>query len=397
MKNATGIRYAIIPQGGVKEELWERQDIEALCRAGKLSPKSVVYVPDANEWKQLGDTDFAGFFAKSDPPSDKEKASPPSSSAYQDQYEAAVQQLRTNPADVGLRLSAASLALALGKMDSARDHYQEALDLRPYHPRVAQEAKRNLPPAKLKTLRCLEKPPQVWENPAAIFMYPYSRGPLYLAVPAAAIFGMFWSAWAIVPLLLVVGLWSIESMRTSARGERRAPLWDGLVADPLHRIAKPIAVTSVAILEIVAVFGAIAGLLIVTKLSDESNFILVVGKSPFLTVLAFTVGVFYVPAMLMLSASASAGLRDAANPKTVVAAIRVMEVEYVLCSSFAAVLIFLVWGVGALLGRVSWIDRVFYAVAIVYLLLAMSFMYGRVLARFRDDLERQVLRVSSDA
>jgi hypothetical protein len=156
-------------------------------------------------------------------------------------------------------------------------------------------------------------------------------------------------------------------------------------------------VTAVAALELCAVFAAIAGILVATRLSRESNILLVIGKSPVLTVLACTAVVFYVPAVLMLSVSAASRLRDAANPKTIVSAIRIMEVEYLFSASFVAALVFAVWGVGSLLGDVSWVDRAFYSVAIVYLVLAGSFVFGRVLARFRDDLERRVLGAPSGA
>ena len=103
-----------------------------------------------------------------------------------------------NPTDVALRLRAADLALALRDVDAARDHYQKALEASPYHPRAAQEAKRKLPPSKWKSLRYLEKPPPVWDTPAAIFTYPYSRGPLYIAVPAVVLAGLLWTVWTAI-------------------------------------------------------------------------------------------------------------------------------------------------------------------------------------------------------
>jgi uncharacterized membrane protein len=397
MKNATSTQYAVIPQGGVKEELWELQDIERLCRAGKLPPNSLIFVPEANEWKKLVDTNLADCFEKSDTADSSSEAVPPQDAAYREQYDAVIQQLHANPSDIGLRLNAADLALAMGKTDWARDHYQEALDLNPYHPRVAQEAKRNLPPSKSRTLKHLEKPPQVWDDPASVFMYPHSRGPLYLALPAAVLFGMFWSVWTIVPAVLLVGFWSMETMRSAARGEKRAPVGGGLASEPIRRIAQPLAVTAMVAFELCAALAAIAGILVATRLSSESNIYLLVVKSPVLTVLAWTAVAFYFPAAFMLSVSNAARLKDAANPKTVAAAIRLMEAEYLLSASLIAALVYAVWGVGSLLGDVSWIDRAFYATAIMYIMLAGSFVFGRILARFRDDMEKRVLSASSGA
>lgn len=395
MKSATGSRFSIIPQGGVKEEFWEWADIEAMCRAGRLSPLSLIFVPDDNSWKKLADTELALCFPKNDERGKKNETPVIGKTGQKEEYESAIQQLHANPGDVGLRLGAAEIALAMGKTDIARDHYQEALENHPYHPRVAQEAKRNLPPSLWRSLKCLEKPPQVWEDPAAVFMFPYSRGPLYLAVPAALVFGLFWTAWTAVPAVLVISLWVIETVRSTSKGETRAPLWDAFMGDPLGRIAKPIGVATAAALEVIAVFAAAAGILVVTRMSDEPNILLVVKKSALLTVLFTTVSMLYLPAVAMLAVAPAARLGSAVNPKVVVRAIRLMEGEYLLSVLFVALLLAVAWGVGALLGAVPLVDRAFYAAATVYVLLAGSFVFGRLYARFGDELEKRVLCLRS--
>jgi len=389
MKSATGNRFSVIPQGALKEEYWEWAAIEEMCRTGKLSPRSLIFLPEEDAWKKLSESRLAACFPKSDAP-----ASPaPETEApgHQEEYDRVMEQIRTSPGDAGLRVTAAEIALAMRKTERARDHFQEALDIQPYQPRVAQEAKRNLPPAMWKTLKCLEKPAAVWDDPAAVLGFPYSRGPVYLAAAAAILFGLSWSLWTIVPAYLVLSLWVAETALAASRGEIRAPLWRGLAGDPLGRIARPLAVASLAAIEIVAVFWVIAEAHLLARLSSEPNAFFVVWKSELLIVLLATVCLLYLPAVTILSITPAARVTEAIDPRSVVRAIRLMEGEYLLSVLFAAVLFGVMWIVGALLGKIPVVDRAFHAAAIAYILLAGSFVFGRLQARFRDDLEKRVL------
>jgi hypothetical protein len=74
-----------------------------------------------------------------------------------------------------------------------------------------------------------------------------------------------------------------------------------------------------------------------------------------------------------------------------------MEGEYLISVLFAAILFCAAWGIGALLGGVPLVDRAFYAAATAYVLLAGSFVFGRLQARFSDDMEKRVLGRRSDA
>jgi hypothetical protein len=397
MKNATGSRFSVIPQGGLKEESWEWSDIEAMCRAGRLSPQSLIYIPEEEAWKKLSESKLATCFPKRDASDGEKDAASAQKTLRQEEYDRVLEQIRSNPGDIRLRLTAAELALAMGRTERARDHFQEALDIQPYYPRAAQEAKRNLPPSLWRTLKCLEKPPQVWEDPAAVFMFPYSRGPLYIFVAAAAVFGFFWTFWTAIPGFVALSLWAMETTRGVSKGENRAPLWDGFAGDPVGRIARPIGIAVLGGLELAGVFAAFAGLLLVTRMTSEPNVLLVIGKSALLTVLLATTSLLYLPAMAMLSITPAARWTQAINPKTAVRAVRVMEGEYLLSVLFVAALFSAAWGVDALLGGVPLVDRAFAAAATVYVLLAGSFVFGRLHARFRDDLESRVLGARSSS
>jgi len=388
VKSDTSSRFAILPEGGLKEETREWTDIETMCRTGRLSPDALIFLPEQDAWMKLADTALAACFKKREAIEANPGETLSNQPRWEETYESVTQQIRLDPSDTSLRLRAAEIARAMGQLDAACGHYQEALDISPYHPRVAQEAKRNLPASRWKRLRFLEKPPQVWEDPAGVFAYPCARGPLYLAVPAAVVTGLFWTIWTAVPALLLLSLWAIETIRSSSRGDKRPPLWKGLVADPLGRAAKPLAAATAAALELLAVFAVIAGVLILTRLSGGSNILLVIRKSPVLTVLLCTASLLYLPAVMMLAAAQTVRLRDIVNPKYVVRAIRVMETEYVLSAFFVALLFCVMWGVGALLNFVPVLGRIFCAAAAVYVLLAGGFVFGRLNGRFEERLER---------
>jgi hypothetical protein len=346
---------------------------------------------------KLIDTDLAGCFKKVEGVGSNRDEASSSETRREKEYESVTQQIRLSPCDTVLRLRAAEIARTMGQIDAACGHYQEALEISPYHPRVAQEAKRNLPSSKWKTLKFLEKPPQVWEDPAGVFAYPCARGPLYLAIPAVVLTGLFWTVWTVVPAVLVLSLWAIETVRSTSRGGRRPPLWEGLLAEPRRRIAKPLGVTVAAELELFSLFAVFAGILVVTRLSGESNIILVIRKSPVLMVLLWTVGLFYLPAVIMLATAPAARLRDIANPKRIIAAIRVMETEYVLSVFFVALLSCAMWGVGSLLDFIPVLGRAFYAAATAYILLAGGFVFGRLNGRFEERLEKRTADTESPA
>jgi uncharacterized membrane protein YciS (DUF1049 family) len=152
-----------------------------------------------------------------------------------------------------------------------------------------------------------------------------------------------------------------------------------------------LAIAALGALEVIAVFAAIAEVLLLARLSTEPNVFFVVWKSELLVVLFSTASMLYLPAVMMLSITPAARMIETVDPRVVVRAIRLMEGEYLLSVLFAAILFSVAWGIGALLGGVPLVDRAFYAAATVYVLLAGSFAFGRLQARFGDDLEKRVL------
>ena len=388
MKNAAKTQYSLIQKGGLREELWEWADIEVVCRTGRLSPESMIFIPEEDEWKKVIDTELAVFFDSAETrggDSSREKG-------YEGEYESVVQQIQSTPGDTNLRLSAAELALAMGDKDAARGHFQDALELSPYHPRAVGEAKRTLPPVMRKTLRFLERPPHVWEDPLKIVLYPFALGPLYVVFPAAVLTALSWKVWSAVPCALALCLWAVGAIRASSRGEPCPPLWRNLFSDPLRSVARSTALLAIAGVELFLPFVVVAGILLVTGMSDQPNVFLVIRKNPVLTVFLLTTSLFYLPAVFMLAAASAARFRDVVNPLRIASVIRLMEREYVGSVFVLGLLSCVTWGIGGLMDPIPFAARVFYAAAAVYVLLTSGYIFGRLYARFAEQLDR-----SSDA
>ena len=389
LSNATKTCYHVLQKGSLKEEIWEWGDLEATARAGRLSPDSLIFFSDENTWKKAIDTDLADCFA--------EPAEAETDREFESEYQDALADIGQNPADNGPLLHAAEIAVAMGNKEAARDHYQKALELTPFHPRVAQEAKRNLPLAQLKTLRLLEKPPHVWDEPLRLAAYPAARGALYFLVPTFVVFAMSWSIWTLIPCAYILGLCALEIIAATSKGEPRPPHWRSFVAESVRRILKRFVALLGVTLELYLPLAAVAGVLMITGQSDRSNLIEVVSKSPVLTVVGFTASLIYLPAALMLVAEVGTRVRDALNPLHVGSVIRLMEGEYVVTIGFVLAMVCAIWGLGRPLGSVLVAPNVFYAAATVYAVLAGGFVLGRLLARFREQLEGSAAPDSSGA
>jgi hypothetical protein len=384
VKNTTKNGYPVLQKGGLKEEVWEWTDLETVARAGQFSPDSLIFFEDENTWKKAIDTDLADCFATIEP----DPATNQSTRDFETEYEDALREIREKPADQGLVLHAAEVALAMDNADAACGHYQLALEMTPFHPRVAQEAKRNLPHAQWKSLRLLEKPPHIWEEPFHLAVYPLKRGPLYMLIPAIAIFALSWSIWTLVPAALLIGLWATEVIAASSGGRAKPPLWHSFVSDPPTTILRRLAVLTGVAMELYLPFVAIAVVLMVTGQSDRANIFEVIARSPVMTVVVFTVSLFYLPAVLtLLSASSTTRIRDALNPLHIASAIRRMEGEYIAALGFILAMIGALWGLGRLLGPIPLAPRVLYAAATVYAVLAGGLVLGRLYSRFREQLE----------
>jgi len=395
MQSTKNTQYSVLQEGALKEETWEWDDLAAMCRAGRMSPESLVFIPEDNGWKKLHDTPLAEHFSAD---SATEAADSRESSQLEDissRYDALIGEMNENPNDNDLTLHAAELALAKGDVEAACKHYQRALEISPYHPRVGQEAKRNLPASKWRTLRFLDKPPHVGEDPLAVLAFPFARGPLYFIIPAVVLAGLSLTMWALIPAVFVMALWAIETTRSSLSNERKPPLWHGVAKDPSSRMLKPLLAVIINATGLLLPFAVIAGVLLVMGKGAGPDIVTTIKKSPVMMVVAVTVVMLCFPAVLSIAASANKRLIDMINPRRITDAIRVMELEYLSAVLFNAALLGVTWWAGSLFEAVPVFGRVFYASAAVYILLAGGFVIGRVYARFAERLDSPAPAVQS--
>lgn len=374
---------SVIQEGAVKEETWVWADLEAVCRAGRMSPESLVFIPEENCWKRIAETPLAEHFDVGSQETAGRKEDVSRAPEISERYDKAIRDIQEDPENAELTLEAAELALAAGDGEAAFDHYQRALELRPYHPRVGQEAKRNLPSSRWRKLRFLERPPHVWEEPLAILAFPFARGPLYFIVPAAVLFGLSFAAWFMIPAALLLAVWGVETIRVSAAGRRTPPLWRDAAADPAGRILRPALTVGIALCGILLPFALVAGALSFIGGRGDVDIFTVIRRSPVMTVSIVTACFAVLPAVMCASATAARGI-DAVDPRRFVALVRVMETEYLFSVLFLFLLSGAALGLSGLVDGVPLAGRLVHAVAAVYILLSGGFVVGRVYARFAE-------------
>ena len=384
MTSDTKTKYFLFKEGAVQEEPWEWEDLEALCRSGRLSPDSLIFMPEENDWKKAADTELAPLFEAVD-----ESGGESSETDLEEMAEAyrnVLEQVEQNPDLLATTLNAAEIAIALGNREAAQTHYQDALNRHPYHPRAVQEAKKNLAPDEWGQLRYLSQPPSIWTRMDSIFSYPLARGPLYLVIPTLVLSGLWW-----VPGMSVLGgailfLWGIQVLRSSALLEPTPPLWHRLFTEPGEALLKPILLAAVVGLEVYLPFIIFGQMLVSSSASGAPNAFLALQTSPFLTVLIFTITLIYVPAALVVGMFPGGKVSDAFNPVNVVKAMGIMEKEYMAAAGYI-VLMFCLWGfINLGPEKIPVAGRIVATFLGVYIMVTAGLALGRLQARFKEQM-----------
>jgi hypothetical protein len=185
-----------------------------------------------------------------------------------------------------------------------------------------------------------------------------------------------------------MSLWGMEVIAAASAGRSRPPLWHGVLADPMETVVRRLVAFLGVTAELYLPFVAAAVVLIATGQSDRSSLLDVIGGSPVMTVLVFTAGLVYLPAVTMLVAASSATrIRDMLNPRYVVSAIRLMEGEYLAALGFIGAMLCTAWGVSSMLGFVPFAAKALVAAVAAYTMLAGGLVFGRLHSRFKEQLE----------
>ena len=381
MTSETKNVYYLFKQGAVQEEPWEWSDLEAMCRDGRLSPDSLIFIPDENEWRKASETDLAPLIDQVPGAGDDDEAQ---AAAMREGYERALEHIEQNPELLVGLLNAAEIAAAMGNHEAAWEHYQRALQQHPYHPRAVQEAKKNLLPADWVRLRYLNKPPSIWHRVESIFTYPLSRGPLYVVIPGLVLGGLWWLPGGALVGGVILYLWAIQVIRAAGLLEPRPPLWHRLLSEPKEALAKPLWMAVVIGAELYLPFLVFGQIFAAT--GTAPNALTAIQSSPFLIVGVFTVSLVYLPAVLVLGTSPVAAMTSAFNPLQVVKMIGKMDKEYMAAAGYI-VLMFCLWGMINLgLERIPVAGRIIATLLGVYVMLTSGLVLGRLQARFKEQI-----------
>jgi hypothetical protein len=387
MTGDTRTDYFVLREGAAQEEALGWSDIEAMCRTGQLTPESLVFMPEENCWKKIAETALSGIFEERGSSADPLPEDAESQSETASEYRTVLEQIAGDEDNMDLRLQAARLAHALGDAQAVRDHLQQTLTISPYHPRIAQEARRMLPPGMWKTLRHLEKPASPWEDPMAIIAYPLSRGPLYLIVPSVVVAGMLFIPHAFVLVQAILYLWITQTIHRVSAGRKLPPLWRDWLEQPRRQILVPLLGAGIVGMELFGPFLLVAELVILLGQPSTSSAILLIQKSPMMLVPMFTLGIIYLPAALMMIASSPSGLRDVVDPRRVVSLIFRMEQEYLLTLAIVLLMTAAWWVMNLLFDFIPVLGDLLSVTTCVFEMLACGALLGKLWARTRDEME----------
>lgn len=374
----TATLYYVLRPGATREEQWTWEEIEDLCHSGDLTGDARVFLPDEDRWARLSETRLGeivgGVAAGTDAPANEERE------RLEQEYEDAVGRIASEDDDVlQAMIDAGCVADELGRRDEAREHFQSALHRFPYTARAAQEVRRRFSPAEQRTFRYLERPEPAWEDVGAVVAMPLARGPLYVAVPAAAFFALSWIPGGAIVAAALAFLWAFQVMAYTARGPSRPPDWDRSFHDPVRKLVRPLALMALVVAEwgVLALgIGAIAmhgvhGTALWTTLT----------ASPVFVVLASIAAVLYLPAAMVSIGGFAGPVTNTLDPRRVVRAIVRMEHEYV----YSVVLLVAVVGpvavMNTVLAGVPVVSNAVAALLVAYAAPMVGLVLGRLLGR----------------
>ncbi|MFQ5512251.1 MAG: tol-pal system YbgF family protein [Candidatus Krumholzibacteriia bacterium] len=386
MTNETKSFYYLFKEGAVQEEPWEWSNLEEMCREGRLSPDSLIFMPDENEWRRAVDTELAPLFRQLQEAEGELVDDEAASERIADAYQRALEQIEQAPGLLVALLNAGEIAVTMGNVDAGREHYQNALNRHPYHPRAVQEAKKNLPASEWSQLRYLYKPPAIWGHVDRVFSYPLSRGPLYLVIPTVVLSALWWIPGMDALGVALLYLWGAQVVRSSAMLEDRPPLWHYLLSESREALGRPALAGFVVAAELYLPFLVIAQIVVSSGGSIYHDPFTVIRTSPFAIVLATTLSLVYLPAVTILATSPIVKVTRVFNPLQVLKMIGRMDKEYMAAVGYI-ILMFCLWGmINLLLVKIPVAGGIVATLLGVYVMITSGLVLGRLQARFKEQM-----------
>ncbi len=343
--------YYIVPQGATQEEACSWQELESACQMGRLSPDTLIYLPDKDVWEKAIFTELRQYFRAKDDQQQENEADGEDDNdtmeALRTAYDEALQEARIASDSSEAHLKAARAAMAIKDREAAVGHCQQAIDLCPYHPEVTADIKRILGPMATKKLHRLERPAPFWEDLYPLVTFPIQRGITLFVVPASvvavlALFSFLRPAAAVISFF-----WAYATILQVASGDRNPFDFRKILSKAATKMIKPFLLGMSAVAELYLSFFFVAEFLILVGISDRPNVIQFIQHSEVMIVFMWVAGVLYLPAAFAVSAGPGAGWKKVLDVRSVYKAILAMEMEYLA----TVVVLFVpvtIWGAGRL-------------------------------------------------
>ena len=379
--------YYIIPEGASQEETCTWEEIEAFCEAGRLSPNSLIYLPETQNWEKVINTDLISCFDSDDdsakPAGDSEVAAA-DLERLEAEYDAARGEIHQSPDLPRSYLNAAAAALALGDREAAMGFYQQATELQPFNKSIATEIKRNLRAEETGRIRLLERPESAWDDVGRLAAFPLARGPWFFLVPAAVL-----AALALIPkaggivAAVLTWLWVYRAADRVSDGAAKPPHWREFVSEPVTAVVRPVLTGLLVALELAAPFCLFAGVVILVGDSPRPELFQFIQDSAAMMVLLWVAGIVYLPAVLTLAVTPGIRFWDPLNIVKNARAMMAMDYEFITGLAYFFGFGVLWGGLIMVLGRVPVAGVVLPVITGLYGLLITAFMLGRLSARCR--------------
>jgi hypothetical protein len=374
--------YYVLPEGATQEEEYSWAAIEEMCRSGQFTADTRIFLPDRNTWVRAGETDLKPIFGDGGrgARSEEQTVRDAEREALRAEYEDILRQIGEQPESIEALVEAGRVASELGDREAARKHFQKALQIKPFHSRVAQEVQRRFSKTECKEFQYLRRDPPPWEEPAELAAYPLMGGVWYVAVAAAVLFVLF-----LLPLgLFVAGpltyLWCVQVGRHTAAGEDRPPLWHPVLANPVREIVLPLLAGAAVAGECgLVVYGT--GRILMLLTGGNGSAFQTVSASPILCVALPFIALAYLPAVLVRIIRSVGIIVDLLSPWIVVRAAIRMGQEYAVTVLMLLVLAFTLGAVKFLIGGIPVVGKAVIAAAAAYLIPVAGYVLGRAAGR----------------
>ena len=376
----TDTLYYVLREGSTREEQWSWDDIESLRRTGELTAKARIFLPAEDRWALLSETRL-GESERTDGVRAAAEEADSGRAALEEAYRDAIDRVGADIDTLEALLDAGVLAMQLGRREDAHQHFQQVLNMFPYHPRAAQEIKRRFSGAEQRKFRSLDRPAPVWDDLGGAVAMPLARGPIHFFAPALVLAGLTFVPLGGVAITVLSFLWIFQIMEYTARGAARTPEWTRAFADPVRKIIRPALLIGAVVAQwAVLLVGAAWLAMLAGGVKDQSVWGYM-AASPLFVVAVWIVTALYLPAATVSTGGFVGSIAKTLDPRKLVRMVGRMEHEYVYTVALLGLIVAAVAILRAVTGSLPIVGNVVQGLALAYALPLAGLILGRLLGR----------------